>query len=519
MDGGVQPAGTRGSRLRGDKPPKSVAGPDGGEGVIEPDAAAPIDAEESFGLACGVVNGEGVAPVIGVLKRGGGVSEVKGAADGPIKARRAAPDHLQEGDEVENAGKADGPEDHSRLTLQYPMFRRFHYGWVNLVVAALAMVATLPGRTQGLGLVTEPLLADWGMDRVLFATVNLWATLFGAVLCLPVGRLTDRVGPRMVITLVTLALGAAVVAMSRTASLPVLFVTLTLTRALGQSALSVVSLALVGKWFARRLNLAMGIFALLVAMGFIGAFPAVGAAVISGGWRTAWLGVGLAVMLLAPVAWLLVRDKPSGGDVEELASQPSDLTLGQALRTPAFWLFALASAAFGLVYSGIALFNQSILELKGFPAETYHRTLVVSTVVGLVCNFGAGWLGQWWPMQRLIGIGMAVLAGSLLGLPLVRSALHVDLYAAAMGAAGGIVTVVFFSVWGQVFGRTYLGRIQGCAQAATVVASAVGPLLLAETLARTGSYDLLFFGLAGVVAMLGIASWVVSTPVREGLLS
>ena len=395
----------------------------------------------------------------------------------------------------------------------------FHYGWVNLVLAALAMVATLPGRTQGLGLVTEPLLADWGMDRVMFATVNFWATLVGALLCLPVGRLTDRAGPRLVITLVTFALGAAVVAMSRTTSLPVLFVTLTLTRALGQSALSVVSLALVGKWFARRLNLAMGIFAVLVAMGFIGAFPAVGAAVLSHGWRTAWFWVGIGVALLGPIAWLLVRDKPTGDDVEALALQPSDLTLGQALRTWAFWLFALASAAFGLVYSGIALFNQSILELRGFPAETYHRTLVVSTMVGLLCNFGAGWLGQKWPMQRLIGIGMAVLAASLAGLPMVRTGLHVDLYAAAMGAAGGIVTVVFFSVWGQMFGRTHLGRIQGCAQAATVVASAVGPLLLAGTLARTGSYDLLFFGLACVVAMLGIASWLVPSPVREGLLS
>ena len=395
----------------------------------------------------------------------------------------------------------------------------FHYGWVNLVLAALAMVATLPGRTQGLGLVTEPLLADWGMDRMMFATVNFWATLFGALLCLPVGRLTDRAGPRLVITLVTFALGAAVVAMSRTTSLPVLFVRLTLTRPLGQSALSVVSLALVGKWFARRLNLAMGIFAVLVAMGFIGAFPAVGAAVLSHGWRTAWFWVGIGVALLGPIAWLLVRDKPTGDDVEALALQPSDLTLGQALRTWAFWLFALASSAFGLVYSGIALFNQSILELRGFPAETYHRTLVVSTMVGLVCNFGAGWLGQKWPMQRLIGIGMAVLAASLAGLPMVRTGLHVDLYAAAMGAAGGIVTVVFFSVWGQMFGRTHLGRIQGCAQAATVVASAVGPLLLAGTLARTGSYDLLFFGLAGVVSMLGIASWLVPSPVREGLLS
>ena len=35
-----------------------------------------------------------------------------------------------------------------------------YYGWIVLLVAAAAMVGTLPGRTQGLGLITEPLLAD-----------------------------------------------------------------------------------------------------------------------------------------------------------------------------------------------------------------------------------------------------------------------------------------------------------------------------------------------------------------------
>ena len=48
-----------------------------------------------------------------------------------------------------------------------------YYGWVNLTVAAIAMVGTLPGRTQGLGLITESLLKDLEVDRVLFAQINL----------------------------------------------------------------------------------------------------------------------------------------------------------------------------------------------------------------------------------------------------------------------------------------------------------------------------------------------------------
>jgi len=190
----------------------------------------------------------------------------------------------------------------------------------------------------------------------------------------------------------------------------------------------------------------------------------------------------------------------------------SDLTMREALRSPAFWIFALSSSVFGLVYSGISLFNESILAQRGFDVSVYHTVLVVSTMLGLLANFGGGWLATRWTIQRVAGLGMAVLAAALVALPLVKTYVHVMLYGIAMGIAGGVVTVVFFSVWGQMFGRTHLGRIQGCAQMMTVFASAVGPLLLAETLRQTGSYDLIFNGLAVVVVFLGIASWYCPAP-------
>jgi MFS family permease len=170
---------------------------------------------------------------------------------------------------------------------------------------------------------------------------------------------------------------------------------------------------------------------------------------------------------------------------------------------------------FGLVYTGISLFNQSILEQRGFSASVYHTVLVISTLLGLVANFCCGWLAQRWPIQRLMGLGMAVLSCALIALPLVRTFTHVVLYGAAMGISGGIITVIFFSVWGLVYGRRHLGRIQGCAQMMTVFASAVGPLLLAKTLERTGSYDAIFYGLAVIVATLGVCSWLVRLPTRS----
>src|SRR5262245_1516393 len=171
----------------------------------------------------------------------------------------------------------------------------FYYGWVNLGVAALAMVGTLPGRTQGLGLITEPLLRDLGLGRVAYAQINLVATLIGALGCFGVGRLLDRYGSRGVLTAIALLLGVVVVGMSQSAGFAALLVFVTLTRAFGQSALSVVSLAMVGKWFRVRLTKAMAIYALVMSIGFMIAFPVVGAVVLSQGWRFAWAAVGLSL--------------------------------------------------------------------------------------------------------------------------------------------------------------------------------------------------------------------------------
>ena len=108
----------------------------------------------------------------------------------------------------------DSLSSNARPSILGPTRIRFYYGWVNVAVAAAAMVGTLPGRTQGLGLITEPLLKDLQIDRVVFAHINLWGTLIGALFCIGFGRLIDRFGSRVVLTVVSLMLGAVVLLMS-----------------------------------------------------------------------------------------------------------------------------------------------------------------------------------------------------------------------------------------------------------------------------------------------------------------
>ena len=107
--------------------------------------------------------------------------------------------------------------------------------------------------------------------------------------------------------MVTIALGLVVVAMSSVTSVLWLTVLITLTRGFGQSALSVVSLTMVGQWFRRKLSLAMAIYAVVLSMGFMIAFPMVGGAVASRGWRPTWMAIGLTLIVHPHAACDLAR--------------------------------------------------------------------------------------------------------------------------------------------------------------------------------------------------------------------
>lgn len=396
---------------------------------------------------------------------------------------------------------------------------RTRNGWTQVVLAAVVMLATLPGRTQGLGLATEPILADLRLDRVTYANLNLWASLLGALFCFPAGWAIDRFGLRWVTGGIALLLSIVVWQLSAfSVSLVVLFTLLLATRALGQSALSVCSISVVGKWFPSRVGLPMGVYSVLLSILFAVAFGIVGYSVRQHGWRAAWLQIALALaFVITPLVLLLLREPPPSETAPLDRPATLNLSLGQALQTPLFWVFAASAASFNLVSSGLGLFNEAVLAERGFDRKTFHLFLVVTTLASLVGQFGCGWLATRWKYQTLTMIALGLYALSLAAIPIVRDLWQLWFVALSMGIAGGMIIVIFFAIWSEAFGPRHLGRIQGAAQMLTVISSAFGPVLFAKTFAATGSYSALLFGLAVAVLLLAIAAKWVRLPNRSTL--
>jgi MFS family permease len=416
-----------------------------------------------------------------------------------------------------------------------------NYGWVIVVLAAVAMGATFPGRTHGLGMFTEGIKHDFGLEeqRGFYGMLQLWATLIGALFCLPIGWLIDRIGSRIVLTAIYVTFGASVLWMSQARDWQEWFGALILTRGLGQSALSVVSITMVAKWFKEKsLAVAMAFYSVLMAMMFACLTPLVGYALSTDwNWREVlWLMGWALCAVLAPVSLILTRNVPrrseradagtvNPGEERAFSARPlsalvgndnlEGATLWQALATPAFWVFSLSVSFYALVSSGVFIFNEEIFRDNGLPRSVYYAALFLSFAIGLPSNFLSAWLSNRWGIHRVLSISMAIMMAALLALPLVREAWHAYLYAFAMALSGGVISLVFFTVWGQAFGRREVGRIQAIAQMLTVLASAVGPFLFGHCRDLMGSYVPVFMAMAPAALALSVACWVTGLPKRS----
>jgi MFS family permease len=394
--------------------------------------------------------------------------------------------------------------------------------WIYVVIAAVCMVATFPGRTHGLGLITEFVLTDLDIDRTAYGYYNLAATLIGSLFCIPAGSALDRYGCRKVLLFVLSALGISVLFMGAVNSRALFFIFLLFSRGFGQSALSVASMTLISKYFPKKnLGFAMGIYSVLTALFFIVAFSLMGNAltfltswkfslgsheITLAHWRIAWGSVGLILLFICvPLILLFVRSsKPSSVHQEEggtTSSSQQGIPFSQAIRTYMFWIFALSISFFGLVNSGIALYNQDILSERGFDAQMYYFLLVLPLPFALASNLITGYLARYVKITYLLAFSLFFTGLGNFLFPFIQTTPQIYAYTVILAVSGGGLTVLFFIVWADVFGKHDVGRIQGAAQMMSVFASAIGPVFFAYSKEWTGSYTPAFL-ISGVLTLL-----------------
>ena len=349
--------------------------------------------------------------------------------------------------------------------------------------------------------------ADTGWDRgSLSLPYSMYVFVYGA-LSLVTGRLTDRLGPRLVLTVGGCLLGSGVMLMSRVHALWHLYIVLGVIAASGMSAAYVPCNATVVRWFTLKRGLALSITSSGASFGMF-IFPPLTTALITAyGWRATYLMLGLmAVAAIISCATFIVRDpekmglRPDGLPPQEPppshaaldVSLAADWTLAQAKRTTAFWLLTVI---FTLTWLVVFLPMVHIVPFAIDLGISHFRAAMTISIIGFAGfagRLGIGAISD--RLGRVFTLGVCLLLQALAFLGFTVSTGLGILYPAAalFGFSYGGITALFPAVIGDFFGRIAVGSIVGFIFALAGSPAAFGPLIAGYIYNATNSYSAAF---------------------------
>ncbi len=376
-------------------------------------------------------------------------------------------------------------------------------GWRVVVVAAIGLGMTGPGQTVGVSVFVDPMIASLELSRSQVSAAYLVGTLVGAFALPTTGRILDRRGTRVTMAVVGGIFGVVLMSMAGVMGLVTLGVGFAGIRTFGQGALGLVSTTAPAPWFDRRRGLAVGLTT-AIGSAVISLFPLAAAAVIPAvGWRTAWVLTGLTVWLVVvPLAVRAMIDDPADvgqqpdgapppADAEEAAAaaRAASFNRSEALRTPMFWAVAGATAATGMVSTGLGFHQIDILGEQGLTPVEAAANFLPQTIAALLATLLVGSMVDRFAARWVLAASMLLLMGAMVGVVFVSPGWTAILYGVTVGSAGAAARALEAASFPKLFGLAHIGAVRGVVTAINVGSTAFGPLALAIGREVTGSYQ------------------------------
>jgi sugar phosphate permease len=405
--------------------------------------------------------------------------------------------------------------------------RKVFYGW--WIVAAGFFIAVYIGGFihYGFTALFEPIASDFGWS---YAQISFAASLRGLQMSLfapVVGLLMDRWGPRRLVFAGAAISGLGLLLLSRINSLTTFYGAFILIAIGTSTCIGVVPVATVGNWFQRKVTIATGILVSGSAVGGL-MVPLATRVIDRFEWRTAMtiLGLGAWVILL-PLS-LLFRHKPEqygylpDGDLsrrlpsskDQSSAQDNKLNIGvkQVLRSSAFWHITLAFMCHILVMNTVVTHVMPYLSSIGFTRSFSSLVAIAIPLTSILGRLSFGWLGDRLGKRQVATIGFILATLGLLSFGYVAIAgtwiLVPSLVLIGLGWGGPVP--IMPALVREYFGRVRLATILGLLMGVAALGGMAGPPLAGLAFDKFGSYQVAWFGLAGLV-VAGMVS-LITTP-------
>jgi MFS family permease len=371
-------------------------------------------------------------------------------------------------------------------------------------------MATANAATITCGIFLNPLLEEFGWTRAATSggySLYIWLmTFFG----IAAGWLTDRFGPRPVLTASGLILGVGFFLMSRINGIWHLYLIYGVLMAMAMGAEWIPLLSTVPRWFTRRRALMQGIMFSGSGFGMI-VWPLIANHFISSyGWRNAYVILGAITGVLITVAAQFMRRAPEqieepvnegAGESPAFAGETS-LPLRRAVRRRDFWVLC---AVYGCLWfcSNVVMVH-IVIHSIGIGITAARAASIPATIgaVGIGSRILMGGLGDRIGYKKALVIGFALLVAVFLWLSVAKELWALYLFAVvfSLGHSGAVLQSPLTA---RLFSLAWLGAVVGGVECISTAFGTTSPVLAGRIFDITGSYQLAFLICAGV-ALAGL---------------
>jgi len=371
------------------------------------------------------------------------------------------------------------------------------YGYT-IFAACFTIQAVGIGSYVAYGVFFNALMSEFHWSRATISGASSLAFFMMGFVGMLIGRLNDRYGPRLLMSVTSLFFGAGLMLMSQLNSVLQLYIFYGVLLGIGLSSIDVIALTTIARWFSLRRGAMTGLVKVGTGAGQF-TIPLIASFLIGlVGWRHTYLIIGVAAsLILFGVAQILKRDpdefqRASRGDTTSRRQIDPDesrsLSFEKTRKTYQFWNLCIVN--FLVIFCLISIIIHIVPHARDIGLSAGQAAGVLSTIggVSMLGRFISGLAIDRYGSRAIMGACLLLLIISLLWLQIAETLWMLFLFAFIYGLAhGGIFTAVS-PIVAEIFGIKAHGTILGIVVCFGTTGGAIGPIFTGQLFDMTGSY-------------------------------
>lgn len=374
-----------------------------------------------------------------------------------------------------------------------------YYGW--WITIALAITETISWGIvyYAYSVLITTLEAEFGWSRAQVTGAFSLALLISGGMAVPVGFYLDRYSSRGLMTLGSIAAAILMFAFAKVQTLTQLYLVWIGLGIAMSTILYEPAFVVVAKWFEKKRATALMVITLAAGFASTIFLPLTARLLSLYGWRQAIiLLAALLAVTTIPLHAFVLRRSPAdvGQQVDGLAQAPDEinaratkhaLSVGQVLRTPAFWWLGLSLAVGTMAAIGIRVHIIPFLEDRNYSPE---YAAWIGGLIGAMQVFGRilyAPAGTRYSSSLMVGLIFGLQAVALAVLWLWPTDAGVWTFVVLFGAVYGASTLARPALLADQFGSAQYGRISSIQYVFQTVATTASPYLIALLYTTAGN--------------------------------